>query len=96
MMEQVFWVFSFFNRRSKAGSSAITPDVLLMDSTSPWQPASFVSPTTAQQALDSFPTAHGVLAISAAAGAGGITFITIFIMMFTYFRRLLRRTLVQH
>ena len=49
-----------------------------MDGTSPWQPTSFVSPTTAQQALDSFPTAHGVLAISAAAGAGGITFITDF------------------
>ena len=49
-----------------------------MNGVNPWQPASFVSPTTTLQNTGTLPSAHGVLAISAAAGAGGITFATNF------------------
>ena len=49
-----------------------------MNGVNPWQPASFVSPTTTLQSAGTLPSAHGVLAISAAAGAGGITFATNF------------------
>ena len=73
----VFGYSHFSTEDQKAGSSIITPDVLLLDGTSPWQPASYVSPNLSSQ-LGTFPTAHGVLAISAAAGAGGITFVTDF------------------
>ena len=49
-----------------------------MNGVNPWQPASFVSPSTTLQSAGVLPSAHGVLAISAAAGAGGITFVTDF------------------
>ena len=49
-----------------------------MNGVNPWQPASFVSPSTTLQSAGTLPSAHGVLAISAAAGAGGITFATNF------------------
>ena len=77
MMGQVFLVILIFNRRSKTGSLPIKPDNL-MNGANPWQPASFVSPTTTLQSAGVLPSAHGVLAISAAAGAGGITFATHF------------------
>ena len=67
-------------------SSSLKPDVILMNGVNPWQPASFVSPSTTLQSAGILPLAHGVLAISAAAGAGGITPLQTFIMTFMCFR----------
>ena len=74
----VFGYSHFSTEDQKTGSLPIKPDVILMHGSNPWQPASFISPSTTLQSAGVFPSAHGVLAISAAAGAGGITFVTDF------------------
>ncbi|RZP23130.1 MAG: DUF4214 domain-containing protein [Burkholderiaceae bacterium] len=74
----IFGYSHFSTEDQKTGSLPIKPDVIFMDGSNPWQPVSFVSPSSVQQLSNSLPTAHGVLAISAAAGAGGITFVTDF------------------
>ena len=73
----VFGYSHFSTEDQKTGSLPVKPDVILMHGVNPWQPASFLSKYNSSK-LGIFPSAHGILAISAAAGAGGITFVTHF------------------